>query len=148
MAAGTWKAHLAYLMVLLVLTALTGWCVASLFTRGFFGFSMAAILFGSSWLWNLRKRASRMGTRVTLDREGFIVRRLDREDRVAWRHYQGSEWNEAGGLDLVLRSSRVLALPASLGNLALLEEFLQAGPPPSDSVTPGESEGRTMMQSP
>jgi|SRR6185295_16013545 len=148
MPTGTWKAHLAYLGALLVLTALTGWCLAPLFTRGFFGFPLVVVLFGSGWLWSLRKRASRMGTRVTLDREGLVVRRLDGRDRVAWRDFHRSEWNEAGGLDLVLRSRRVLTLPPSLGNLALLEEFLQAGPPPSDSHTPGEAEGRTMMQSP
>jgi hypothetical protein len=148
MPAGTWKAHLAYLGAVLVLTAMTGFCLAPLFKRSFFSFPIVVVLMGSGWLWSLRKRASGLGTRVMLHRQGIVVRRLDGKDRVPWRDFDHSEWNEGDGLNLVLRSRRVISLPASLSNLAMLEEFLRAGPPSIDSHPPEEPEGRTMMQSP
>ena len=140
----TWKAHLAYLGAVLVLTLLTGLALAPLFKGRFFGFPVIFVFFGGSWLWGLRKRASGLGTRVSLQREGVVVKRLDGKERIAWSDFDHSEWNEKGGLDLVLKSRRVLPLPASLGNIAMLEEFLREGPPPADSPSPEGAENRTI----
>jgi hypothetical protein len=144
----TWKAHLAYLGAILLLTVLTGLTLAPLFNGRFFGWPIFLVFFGGSWFWGLRKRASGLGTRVTLQREGFVVRRLDGKERVAWSEFDHSEWNVKGGLDLVLKSRRVLPLPPSLGNIAMLEEFLREGPPVADSSSPGQAENRTMLQNP
>jgi len=143
-----WKAHLAYLGAILILTVLTGLALAPLFKGRFYGLPVVFVFFGGSWLWGLRKRASGLGTRVTLHREGLVVKRLDGKERIAWPDFDHSEWNEKGGLDLVLHSRRVLALPASLGNIAMLEEFLREGPPPADSSSPEEVENRTIRQDP
>ena len=139
-----WKAHLAYLGAILILTALTGLALAPLFKGRFFGLPIFVVFFGGSWLWGLRKRASGLGTRVTLHREGLVVRRLDGKERVAWSEIDRSEWNGRGGLDLVLQSRRMLSLPPSLGNIAMLEEFLREGPPPADSPSPEAAENRTI----
>jgi hypothetical protein len=85
---------------------------------------------------------------VILQREGFVIRRLDGRDKIPWEELDRTEWNEHGGLNLVLRSRRVIALPPTLGNLGLLEEFLHEGRRAVDSEARGEAEGRTMMQSP
>jgi hypothetical protein len=139
-----WKAHLAYLGAVLVLTVLTGLALAPLFKGRFFGFPVIFVFFGGSWLWGLRKRASGLGTRVSLQREGVVVKRLDGKERIAWPDFDHSEWNEKGGLNLVLKSRRVLRLPPSLGNIAMLEEFLREGPPPADSPSPEGAENRTI----
>jgi hypothetical protein len=140
----TWKAHLAYLGAILILTILTGLALAPLFKGRFFGLPVIFVFFGGSWLWGLRKRASGLGTRVTLQREGFVVKRLDGKERIAWADFDHSEWNEKGGLDLVLKSRRMLSLPPQLGNIAMLEEFLREGPPPADSPSPEGAENRTI----
>ena len=142
----SWKVHLAYLGTVLVLTAITVLCLAPLFKGKIFGYPVLIVFFGGSWLWGLRKRASVRGTRVSLQREGIVVRRLDGRDRVAWADFDRPEWNERDGLDLVLKSRRVISLPSSLGNIALLEEFLREGPP-SDSPSQGGAENRTITQS-
>ncbi len=139
-----WKAHLAYLGAILILTVLTGLALAPLFKGRFFGLPVVFVFFGGSWLWGLRKRASGLGTRVTLQREGLVLKRLDAKERIAWADFDHSEWNEKGGLDLVLKSRRVLPLPPSLGNIAMLEEFLREGPPSADSPSPEGAENRTI----
>jgi hypothetical protein len=122
-----WRAHVAYLLAILILTVVTGLLLAPLFLRGRLGFPIFVILFGGSWLWGLRRRASRMGTVVTLYRDGLLVKRLDGKDRIAWSEITSSEWDPKGGLELVLRSGRRIALPPSLGNISLLEEFVEEG---------------------
>src|SRR5262249_27577741 len=144
----SWKAHLAYLGAILILTTLTGLALAPLFKGRFFGLPILFVFFGGSWLWGLRKRASGLGTRVMLQREGFVVRRLDGEERVPWSDFERSEWNEKGGLDLRLRSRRVISLPPSLGNIAMLEECLREGAPTVDSSSTEAPENRTMIQNP
>ncbi|MBI3855148.1 MAG: hypothetical protein HY293_05605 [Planctomycetes bacterium] len=127
MPGGRWKAHLAYLAAVLVLTGMTWFCLATLLERRIRGFSFVILFFAGSWLWGLRKRASGLGTRVTLRREGIEVRRLDGRDRIPWEDLERTEWNGRGGLDLSVGPGRLLSLPASLANLHLLEEFLQEG---------------------
>jgi hypothetical protein len=148
MPGGSWKPHLFYFAAVLVLTGITGLCLAPLLRGRFFSYPILVVFFGGSWLWGLRKRASVMGTRVILQREGIVVRRLDGRDRIAWEELDRPEWNGQDGLDLVLKSRRTISLPSALGNIAMLEEFLREGPPPVDSPSPGEAENRTMMQSP
>jgi hypothetical protein len=142
-----WKAHLAYLTAILVLTVATGLALAPLFRGRFFGLPIVFVFFGGGWFWGLRKRASGLGTRVTLQREGLVVRRLDGRERIPWSDLDHSEWNQKGGLDLVLKSGRVLPLPPSLGNIAMLEECLREGPP-AESSSQDEAENRTMRQNP
>ena len=122
-----WKAHASYLLVILILTVMTGLLLAPVFLRGRFGFPVFLVLFGGSWLWGLRRRASRMGTVVTLRRDGLRVKRLDGKDQIAWAEITAVEWDRKGGLVLVLRSGRRLVLPPSLGNISLLEEFVEEG---------------------
>lgn len=149
MPGGAWKAHLAYFGAVLVLSGVTWYCLATVVDRKFRnGLPFIVLFFGGSWLWGLRKRASGLGTKVVVQREGFVVRRLDGRDKVPWEELDRTEWNEQGGLTLVLRSRRVLVLPSSLGNLGLLEEFLHEGRRAVDSEARGEAEGRTMMQRP
>ena len=148
MPSDSWKAHLAYLGAVMILTTLTGLTLAPLVKGRFLGLPVLIVFFGGSWFWGLRKKASRLGTRVTVQREGFVVRRLDGKERVAWQDFDHPEWNERDGLDLVLKSRRVISLPPSLGNIAMLEELLREGPPPVDSETPTGAENRTMMQNP
>jgi hypothetical protein len=148
MPGGRWKAHLAYLLTVLVLTGITGLCLAPLLKRSMSGFPIFIVLFGGSWLWGLRKRASRLGTQVTLHRGGLEVRRLDGRDNISWEELDRTEWNEKDGLDLVLRSRRVISLPSALGNIALLEEYVRDGRAAVDSESHGRSGDRTMMQSP
>lgn len=148
MAGGRWKAHAAYLGAVLILTGITWYCVATLFNRTFRGFPFVILFFGGSWLWGLRKRASGMGTRVTLRPEGLLVRRLDGTDRVSWEDLERTQWNSNGGLDLVLRSRRVISVPSALANIGLLEEFIQEGAGAVESEARGEAGNRTMMQSP
>lgn len=149
MPGGRWKAHLAYLGAVLILSGITFFCLATLLSKRIRnGLPFIVLFFGGSWLWGLRKRASGLGTRVILRREGFIVRRLDGKDKVPWGDLERTEWNDRNGLNLVLRSRRVIALPRTLANLGLLEEFLHEGRRAVDSEARGEAEGRTMMQSP
>lgn len=148
MPGGRWKAHLAYLAAVLVLTGITGYCAATLLDRKIKGLPFIVLFFGGSWLWGLRKRASGLGTRVTLRPEGLVVRRLDGKDRVSWGDLERVQWNARGGLDLVLRSRRVISLPSALANIGLLEEFIQEGSRLSDSEARGPAGDRTMMQSP
>jgi hypothetical protein len=147
MPGGRWKAHLAYLLSVLVLTGATGLCVAQLLKRSMVGFPVVIVLFGGSWLWGLRKRASGLGTQVTLDRGGVEVRRLDAAERFAWEELDRTEWNDKDGLDLVLRAGRVVSLPSALGNIALLEEYLRDGRAGAESEAQRRPEDRTMMQS-
>ena len=149
MPGGRWRAHLAYFAAVLVLSGVTWYCLATLLDRRIRnGLPFILLFFGGSWLWGLRKRASGLGTRVILQREGFVIRRLDGRDKVPWGELDRTEWNEHGGLNVVLRSRRVIALPPALGNLGLLEEFFHEGRRAVDSEARGEAEGRTMMQSP
>jgi hypothetical protein len=149
MPGGRWKAHVLYLGAVLILTGVTFYCLATLLHRKVrTGLPFILLFFGGSWLWGLRKRASGLGTRVVLQREGLVVRRLDGKDKIPWEDLERTEWNEHNGLNLVLRSRRVIALPRSLANLGLLEEFLHEGRRAVDSQTRGEAEERTMMQSP
>ena len=55
---------------------------------------------------------------------------------------------QTGGLDLTLHSRKVMSLPYALGNIAMLEEFLRAGPTSVDSEAHEHALDRTMMQSP
>jgi hypothetical protein len=118
------KAHVAYLLAILFLTGVTGLLLAPLFHRGRIGLPIF-ILFGGSWLWGLRRRASRMGTVVHLYRDGLLIRRLDGRDKVAWSDLAATEWDGKGGLVLTLRTGRKIPLPPSLANIALLEEFAE-----------------------
>jgi hypothetical protein len=148
MPAGRWKAHLAYFAAVLVLSGITWACLATLLDRKIrTGLPFVFLFFGGSWLWGMRKRASGLGTRVTLEREGFVVWRLDGRDKVPWEELDRTEWNDRDGINLVLRSRRTIVLPPTLGNIGLLEEFLHEGRA-VDSEARGEAEGRTMMQSP
>jgi hypothetical protein len=144
---GRLKAHLAYLAVVLILSGVTWYILTMLLGHGFNAFPFVLLFFGGGWLWRLRRRASRMGTRVTLHRRGLLVRRLDGKDRVAWDALQRTEWNPHGGLDLVLRSGRVISLPPALANIGLLEEFIREGRRAVDFETQREGEGRTILQS-
>lgn len=148
MPGGRWKAHAAYLAAVLILTGVTWYCLTTLLGRRFNGFPFVLLFFGGSWLWSLRRRASGMGTQVTLQRQGLVVRRLDGKDRVAWEDLERTQWNSQGGLDLVLRSRRVISLPPALGNIGLLEEFIHEGRARVEFEAREEAGGRTMMQSP
>lgn len=148
MPSGRWKAHVAYLGAVLILTGITWYCLATILNRTIRGFPFIILFFGGSWLWGLRKRASGLGTRVTLRREGLLVRRLDGKDRISWDGLERTQWNANGGLDLVLRSKRVISLPSSLGNLGLLEEFIHEGSESVESEARGGPGSRTMIQSP
>ena len=148
MPGGRWKAHLAYLAAILVLTAITWSCLATLLNRKIPGLPFVLLFFGGSWLWGLRRRASGLGTRVILHREGVVVRRLDGRDKIPWEQLDRTEWNEENGINLVIRAGRVLSLPASIANIRLLEEFLHEGRRGIESDAREESEGRTMIQSP
>jgi hypothetical protein len=148
MPGGRWKAHAAYLAAVLILSGVTWYCLATLLGRRFNGFPILLVVVGGSWLWGLRRRASGLGTRVTLHRQGLLVRRLDSKDRVPWLDLERTQWNSEGGLDLVLRSRRVISLPSALGNIGLLEEFIREGRANVDFEAHGEAGGRTIMQSP
>jgi hypothetical protein len=148
MPGGRWRAHAAYLAAVLILSGVTWYCLATLLGRRFNGLPFVLLFFGGSWLWGLRRRASGMGTRVTLHRQGLLVRRLDGKDRVSWDALDRTQWNSNGGLDLVLRSRRVISLPPALGNIGLLEEFIQEGRASVDFEARGQAGGRTIMQSP
>jgi hypothetical protein len=149
MPAGRWRAHLAYFAAVLVLSGVTWACLATLLDRKFrTGLPFVFLFFGGSWLWGMRRRASGLGTRVTLEREGFGVWRLDGRDMVPWEELDRAEWNDQNGINLVLRSRRTIVLPPTLGNIGLLEEFLHEGRRAVDSEARGQAEGRTMMQSP
>lgn len=119
-----WQAHVSYLLAILFLAALTSWVVGAFFLRRPSGFPFVFILFGG-WFWSLRRSASRLGTRVSLFRDGLLVRRLDGKDRVAWAEVGGTEWDAKGGLVLVLRSGKRIPLPFNLANIAILEEFVE-----------------------
>jgi hypothetical protein len=67
---------------------------------------------------------------------------------VAWEDLERTQWNSHGGLDLVLRSRRVISLPPALGNVGLLEEFIREGRAGVDFEARGQAGGRTIMQSP
>lgn len=148
MPGGRWKAHAAYLAAVLVLSGVTWYCLTMLLGRRFNGLPFVLLFFGGSWLWGLRRRASGLGTRVVLHRRGLLVRRLDGKDRVAWEDLERTQWNSQSGLDLVLRSKRVIPLPPALGNIGLLEEFIHEGRARVGFEAREEAEGRTMMQSP
>lgn len=150
MPGGRWKAHVAYLAAVLILTGVTWYLLAMFVDRRMRGFPFFIIIlcFGGSWLWGLRKKASGMGTRVTLRREGLLVRRLDRKDRISWEDLERTQWNSDGGLDLILRSRRVISLPYALANIGLLEEFIHEGSASVESEARGGADSRTMMQSP
>jgi len=149
MPGGRWRAHLAYFAAILILSGVTWYCLATLLDRKIrTGLPFILLFFGGSWLWSLRRKASGLGTRVLLQREGIVVRRLDGLDKVPWEDLDRAEWNDQNGINLVLRSRRVIVLPPSLGNIGLLEEFLHEGRRSVDSEARGEAEGRTMMQSP
>ena len=45
----------------------------------------------------------------------------------AWSDLASSEWDARGGLELVLHSGRRISLPPGLGNISLLEEFVEEG---------------------
>src|SRR5262245_24653569 len=98
---GAWRATVPYLARVRWLTGITGLCLAPLL-RGKF-FAIVFVFFGGSWMWGLRKKASVLGTRVTLQREGILVRRLDGRDRIAWEDFDRAEWSNGDGLNLVLR---------------------------------------------
>ena len=148
MPGGRWRAHAAYLAAVLILSGVTWYCLATLLGRAFNGLPFVLLFFGGGWLWGLRRRASGLGTRVTLHCRGLLIRRLDRKDRVAWDALDRTQWNSNGGLDLVLRSRRVISLPPALGNIGLLEEFIQEGRASVDFEARGQAGGRTIMQSP
>jgi len=149
MPGGRWRAHLAYFAAILILSGVTWYCLATLLDRKLrTGLPFILLFFGGSWLWSLRRKASGLGTRVLLQREGIVVRRLDGRDKIPWEDLDRAEWNDQNGINLVLRSRRIIVLPPSLGNIGLLEEFLHEGRRPVDSEARGEAEGRTMMQSP
>jgi hypothetical protein len=148
MPGGRWKAHVAYLAAVLILTGITGSGLAILLDRSFPGLPFFALVFGGSWLWGLRRKASGLGTRVTLRREGLLVRRLDGRNRIAWEDLERTQWNANGGLDLVLRSRKVVSLPGALGNIGLLEEFIHEGTASIELDARGGTESRTMLQRP
>jgi hypothetical protein len=83
-----------------------------------------------------------------LHREGILVRRLDGRDKIPWEDLDRAEWNDQNGINLVLRSRRVIVLPSSLGNIGLLEEFLHEGRRVIESESRGGAEERTITQSP
>ena len=124
---GRWQAHASYLLAILVLTALTSMVLAPFLAHRRIGFPVFIVLIGGSWIWSLRRRASRLGTRVTLYKDGLLVRRLDGKDRVAWSEIASTEWDEKGGLVLVRRSGGRIAIPPTLANIAILEEFVEEG---------------------
>jgi len=127
MPAARLRAHASYLVAVLFLTGITGLLLAPLFRRGRLGFPVFVVFFGGSWLWGLRRRASRLGTVVTLYPDGLVVRRLDGRDKVAWSDLASTAWDGRGGLVLTLQSGRKIPLPPSLGNLTVLEEFMEEG---------------------
>ena len=146
---GRWMAHLAYFAAIVVLSGITSYCLATLLDRKLrTGLPFILLFFGGSWLWGLRKRASGLGTRVVLHREGILVRRLDGRDKIPWEDLDRAEWNDQNGINLVLRSRRVIVLPSSLGNIGLLEEFLHEGRRAIESESRGGAEERTITQSP
>lgn len=125
MPTGRLRAHGAYLLSILFLTAITAVGVAPLLRQGRFGLPVFLVFFGGSWLWGLRRHASRLGTIVTLYRDGLQIRRLDGRDTVAWSDVEETEWDGRGGLLLRRRSGKAVPLPPGLGNITLLEEFIE-----------------------
>jgi hypothetical protein len=119
-----WTAHVVYLMTVLVLSALTLLCLVPLTRKGETGFPYIFV-FGGFGSWGLRRWASGRGARLTLLREGFLLRRLDGTVRIPWDQLSRVESNGAGGLDLILRSGREHSLPADLGNLQFLEKMVR-----------------------
>jgi len=120
-----WSGHAAYLLTVLLLTAVTGAVVMMFMNALRKGFPIFLIFFGTGWLWRLRGRASRRGTRVTLYPDGLLVRRLDGSDKVAWSEIRRTEWTDRGDLALLLNKGRKILLPSSLANIALLEGLLE-----------------------
>jgi hypothetical protein len=126
MPGGRWKAHALYLLVILVLTGLTAMVAVPIVSRRQAGFPLLLIMIlGVGWVWNFRRSASRMGTVVTLYRDGLLVRRLDGSEKIAWSTVTGTDWNEKGGLDLLLVSGKRVSLPPQLANVTLLEGFVE-----------------------
>jgi len=122
-----WKGHVAYLGAVLLLTTLTGLLVTALVERMRSGFPFIFVFFGGKWLWRLRGRVSRLGTRVTVYKDGLLVRRLDGSDKLGWSDLGRTEWTEKGDLTVVLKSDRKILLPSTLSNIAILEEFIEEG---------------------
>jgi hypothetical protein len=125
MPTGRLRAHGVYLLSILFLTGITALGVIPLFRKGRFGFPVFFIFFGGSWLWSLRRRASRLGTIVTLYRDGLLLRRLDGRNRIAWSDVEETEWDGKGGLIVRMKSGKTQPLPPGLGNLTILEEFIE-----------------------
>lgn len=121
------KGHVIYLAVILVLTGLTGLVLLWFVKAVRMGLPFIFVFFGGRWLWGLRRRASRLGTRVILYKDGLRVGQLDRQAKVAWSDLQGTDWTEWGELVLLLRSGQKILLPATLSNIALLEELIEEG---------------------
>lgn len=124
MPGGRWKAHAFYLAVILVMTLLTA-MVAVPMLRGqpYLPWLLLMVLV-VGFVWKLRQQASALGTVVTLYRDGLLVRRLDRSRRIAWSTVTATDWNERGGLDLVLQGGKRISLPPQLANVTLLEGFI------------------------
>lgn len=129
-----WAGHAAYLATILLLTILTGavvvWFMKSIRT----GIPFVLVFFGGSWLWRLRSRASRLGTRVTLSRDGLEIRRLDGRDRVGWSEILRTEWTNRGDLRLLLVRGKEILLPSTLANISILAEFVEEGREPGEGA--------------
>jgi len=121
-----WAGHAAYLATVLLLTAVTGLVILAIRKTLRSGIPFFIVLFGAGWLWRLRSRASRRGTRVTLYKDGLLVRRLDGSDRLAWSDLIRTEWTDRGELRIHRRKGEPILLPSTLGNLPILEEFLES----------------------
>lgn len=127
MPGGRWLAHSLYLILILVLTALTAAAVVPFFFRRVTtGFPLLLLLGGAvAYVWKLRRGASQLGTVVTLYRDGILVRRLDGSRKIAWSEIIETEWNQEGGLDIVMNAGRRVSLPPRLANITLLDGFVE-----------------------
>jgi len=121
-----WKAHALYLVALLVLTGLSAAGVVHFLRRDAADAPLLVLVvaFGVWLVWKLRRLASGMGTIVTLYRDGILVRRLDGSRKIGWSTVTAAEWNEKGELEIVLEGGKRVPLPRQLGNLTLLEGFI------------------------
>jgi len=123
-----WAGHAVYLLIVAVLSVATaaaigvisrhGWALDVAVGLVWYGILMVILL-------PTRSKAGWWGGRVILSSGGILVHRLDGERWMRWEEIRGTAWKEDDSLELILHGDERCDLPARLGNILHLEEFVQ-----------------------